>query len=155
MSQRRIEQRAELRIYGPTEGPDLDPDALTRALGIEPHTVARRGDVLRSGRVRPCTIWWWQTPDRPEVDSEVLVCEVLDRFEPGAQAIREAADQTKLDVVLGLIIYMIGDIKVDGDEPWADVPTPALGLSRETIERIAQLGCHLDVDQYVSAPDDE
>lgn len=155
MSQRRVEQRAELRIYGPAEGPDLDPDGLTRALGIEPHTVARRGDVLRSGRVRPCTVWWWQTPDRREVDSEVLVREVLDRFEPVAHVVREAAGTTKLDVVLGLIIYMIGEIQLEDDEPWADVPTPALALSRETIERIGRLGCHLDVDQYVSAPDDE
>ena len=155
MSQRRIEQRAELRIYGPTEGPDLEPERLTRELGFEPHTVSRRGDVLRGGRIRPCTVWWWQTPDRQAVDSEVLVCEVLDLFEPVAQASEDAAAATEIDVVLGLVIHMIGDINTEDEEPWADVPTPALALSRETVERMAKLGCHLDVDQYVSAPDDE
>ncbi|WP_183407935.1 hypothetical protein [Nocardioides marmoriginsengisoli] len=50
---------------------------------------------------------------------------------------------------------MIGDINIEADEPWADVPTPALAFSHETVELMAQLGCHLDVDQYVGAPDDE
>jgi hypothetical protein len=154
MSQR-IEQRAELRIYGPTEGPDLDPEGLTRDLGFEPHMVARRGDVLRSGRMRPCTLWLWQTPERQEVDSEALVCEVLDRFEPVARVIEQAAAAVKVDVVLGLIIYMIGDLNTADEAPWADVPTPALALSRATIVWMTKLGCHLDVDQYVSAPDDE
>lgn len=151
MSQRRIEQRAELCVYGPTEGPDLDTEGLTRDLGFEPHMVARRGDVLRSGRVRPCTLWLWQTQERQEVDSEALVCEVLDRFEPvAAQVIEQARAAVEVDVVLGLIVYMIGDINTEDEAPWADVPTPALALSRQTIARMAKLGCHLDVDQYVS-----
>jgi hypothetical protein len=62
----RVEQRAELRIYGSETAEDFDPDSLTSLLGITPTTVWRRGDVLRFGRIRDAAVWWWETDVRAE-----------------------------------------------------------------------------------------
>lgn len=154
--QRRVEQRAELRIYGPEAGPDFDPDELSGRLCIAPHTVWRRGETLRSGRVRPSTLWWRQTPDRDEVDSEAMVLAVLDMFEPVAKEMAQCRAEWDLQIAVGLVVHMSGVIESGDDgELWADVPTPALAFSLETLGRLARLKCSLDIDQYVSAPDHE
>jgi hypothetical protein len=43
----------------------------------------------------------------------------------------------------------------DEGRTWTDVPTPALSLPWETVQRLASLHCDLDIDQYVYAPDDQ
>jgi len=44
-------------------GDDLDPDELTRALGVPPSRSARRGDPLRRGRTVPRGFWILTTRD--------------------------------------------------------------------------------------------
>lgn len=83
LSPRRVEQWAELRVYADAPDGDFDPDELTRRLDVEPTRRCRRGEVLRSGRVRGHSSWWWKTEERVTFDSESVVIEVLDHFEPG------------------------------------------------------------------------
>lgn len=151
---RSVVQRGELRVYDRSDRRSFDPAELTRLLGITPSRTWRRGEALRSGRTRTHTVWWWETPERAGPDSEALVREVLDTFEPVVDALVNASADWGLELVLGLVIHMNGTIEIDNGSPWADVPTPGLALSLETVERLARLRCHLDVDQYVSAPED-
>ncbi|MEV5966206.1 DUF4279 domain-containing protein [Kribbella sp. NPDC051952] len=150
----RVEQRAELRVYASDTGEDFDPESLTSLLGIIPSKVMRRGDVLRSGRVRDVTVWWWETPERVEWDSEALVLEVLDAFEPVAEQLAEAVRRWGLTLVIGLVTSMYGVIQADSDnEIGLDVATPALAFSAETLRRLGRLGASIDVDLYVIAPE--
>ena len=124
---------------------------------MTPSKLSRRGDVLKfSGRIQPCTVWWWETDERVETDCERVVTEVLDTFEPVATQLIEMQQRWSLDLVLGVVINMSGTLaEADDGTTWADIPTPALSFSRETMARIAALNLHLDIDQYISAPDDE
>jgi len=150
----RVEQRAELVVYPERETDDFDPDAFSELLGFTPTTVYRRGEVLTSGRVRPYSAWMWTTPERVEHDSELLIQEVLDTFEPVADELREARARWSLDVQVDLSISMYGSIEADPDgSSGAVVSTPAFYLSPETLRRLTGLGCALDIDHYVIAPE--
>jgi hypothetical protein len=148
----RVEQRAELVAFPADELDDFDPDALTESLGVRPTTVHRKGDVLESGRVRPFNMWMWETPERVEPDSEVLVREVLERFEPVAGRLAEAGTRWGLSFQVGLVISTYGSTGLEPEgTPGAVVPAPALYLSSETLRRLSALDCALDVDTYVVA----
>jgi len=150
----RVEQRAELVAFAGEEADDFDPVALTELLAISPTKVYRRGEVLKSGRVRPFSMWVWQTVERVEHESELLVQEILDFFEPVAGALAEAVARWGLEFQVGLVISMYGSIEQDPDgRPGAVVSTPALYLSPRTLSRLAALNCGLDVDTYVIAPE--
>jgi hypothetical protein len=150
----RVEQRAELVAYPTEETGDFDPDALTELLDITPTRVYRRGEGLKSGRVRPYSAWMWETAERVEHDSELLIQEVLDTFEAVADELADARARWSLDLQVGLVISMYGSIEADPDgTSGAMVSTPALYLSPETLRRLAELGCALDIDSYVIAPE--
>jgi hypothetical protein len=150
----RVEQRAELVAYPSEETGDFDPGALTKLLDITPTKVHRKGEVLRSGRVRPYSAWTWETAERVEHDSELLIQEVLDTFEPVASQLAEARAAWSLDLQIGLVISMYGSIEADpGGTSGAVASTPALYLSPETLRRLTALGCALDIDTYVIAPE--
>jgi hypothetical protein len=153
-SKTRVEQRAELVAYPANETGDFDPEAFSELLGIAPTTIYRRGEVLRSGRVRPYSAWIWKSAERVERDSDLLIQEVLDTFEPLAGQLAEARAGWGLDVQVGLVISVYGSIESDPDGSSGAVDsTPALYLSPETLRRLAELGCALDIDTYVIAPE--
>ncbi|MFG1911667.1 DUF4279 domain-containing protein [Kribbella sp. NPDC048928] len=150
----RVEQLAELRIRGMNTSEDFDPDSLTSLLDVSPTKVWRQGDALRSGRIHRATVWWWEGRERVERDSEALVLEVLDVFEPVAEQLAEAIRRWGLTVEIGLVISMYGVVRTDSDnEIGVDLSTPALAFSAETLRRLVRLGATLDIDQYVIAPE--
>lgn len=150
----RVEQRAELVAFPAAETDDFDPDAFTALLGIAPTKVYRKGEVLKSGRVRPFSAWICETADRVEHDTELLIQEVLDKFEVVAGELAEARAEWGLDIQIGLVISMFGSIQVEPDgTTGAVVSTPAVYLSPQTLSRLTELGCSLDIDTYVIAPE--
>ena len=150
----RVEQRAELVAFPAQETDDFEPDAVSELLGITPTNVYRRGEVLRGGRVRPHSRWVWETAKRVEHDGELLIQEVLDTFEPLADQLAEAQARWGLDVQVGLVISVYGTIQADPDgSSGAVVSTPALYMSPGTLRRLTELGCALEIDTYVIAPE--
>ncbi|WP_353952142.1 DUF4279 domain-containing protein [Knoellia sp. S7-12] len=149
----RVQQRAELVAYAANEDDDFDPVALTEFLGIDPTSVHRKGELLKGGRVRPFSAWMWSTADQVEVDTEVLIREVLDNFEPMAK-VDEARGRFGLEFKMDVVIEMYGHLDIEPDgTTGAVVATPALYLSPGTLLRLTRLGCGLDIDTYVIAPE--
>jgi hypothetical protein len=150
----RVEQRAELVAYPANESDDFDPEAFTSLVGITPTTVYRKGEVLRSGRVRPYSAWMWETAERVEPDPELLIQEVLDTFEPVAARLDEARNGFGVELQVGVVISTYGSIEIEPDgTTGAVVSTPALYLSPVTLHRLSELACALDIDTYVIAPE--
>lgn len=152
-----VEQRAELRVYGTESGDDFDPDDLTAQLGIAPHAVWRRGESLRSGRTQVATVWWWQTETQSDPDSERLVKQVLDTFEPVAERLDEAKERWGLTFEIGLVVWMYLAKRGDEDDTDAFAATPSMAFTRETLSRLTRFGASLDADLYVDeiASDDQ
>ncbi|KYH44062.1 hypothetical protein AZH51_04790 [Branchiibius sp. NY16-3462-2] len=105
-------------------------------------------------RTYPASAWCWITAKSSTADSETVIIDLLDTFEPVRQALLRASAERDLSVQINLVISMYGEVVVGGDgQSWIDIPTPALGLSVETLRRLASFDCGLDVDQYIIPPD--
>jgi hypothetical protein len=152
-SEIRVQQRAELVAYPADESADFDPHGFTALVGIHPTSIHLKGEVMQSGRTRPFSAWMYETADRIEPDTEVVVQEVLDRFEPVAPELREARTRWGLELQVGLVICVYGSIRIDPDgATGAVVASPALYFSPRTLGRLTELGCSVDIDTYVKAP---
>jgi hypothetical protein len=150
----RVEQRAEF-ILGGEVGQDVDLGFVADLLGIQPTKLWRQGEELRSGGRRQRSCWIWETEEVVGWDSEALVTQVLDRFTPLAEVIREARKGSGLLVQVGLVVSMYGDLEPDdAGELSLSVSTPALAFTSETIRKLGLLDASFDIDQYVIAPDD-
>jgi hypothetical protein len=144
-----VEQKAELRVRGQEAGDDFDPDDLTALLGVGPSLVWRRGEALRSGRHHLSTIWWWETAYQVGRDSEAMVLQVLDVFEPLVKRLDEAKARWGVALELGLVVTMYVATQVADGVPEVVAATPAMALSAETLGRLAGMGVSFDADLYV------
>lgn len=149
---RRVEQLAELIIHSEDDG--FDPELVTQILGLTPASSQRKGERLRSGRTRDWSAWCWQTPQLVEVDSEVLVRLVLDRFEAVSDRLQDVRSRWDVTVQVGLVVHCYGTLHSDADDGvWADVPTPSLSFESGTVRRLVALDASLDIDEYISVPE--
>jgi Domain of unknown function (DUF4279) len=147
-----VEQRAEFLLRG-EHGQDVDLEGITHLIGVAPTKLWRAGEVLRSGRRHRRSIWWWETDDVADADSEAVIGVVLDTFTPRADAVREACRRWGVAAHVGLAVSMHGEHQTEEDGSIdVIVDKPGLSFGRETIERLATLGASFDVDQYVLIP---
>jgi hypothetical protein len=93
------EQQDEVRACVRFGAPDLDPDAVTVALGLAPTEAHRRGEPRRTRRAtitgKPPTyrvgIWWLDSPLPTSATVQEHVEWLLDRLEPRAEEVRKIA----------------------------------------------------------------
>ena len=133
---------------------DLDPDEVTRLLGVEPDMTRRRGvrwpvgerEGMSAARVSsyPARIGLWSIRLRPEqapeCDVEAAIARVLDRVAAVApEAWRQACDGAKARISVALTL---------------DAYNRGFGLGPALLRRVAELGLTLDLDVYEEPGDD-
>jgi Domain of unknown function (DUF4279) len=114
----------------------LEPEEITARLGIEPTRARRAGELIRAGGPTvPMHLWVWApaagTPPNLEPQLDAL-WSVTDGRE---QVIQEFGEGTHVEV--SLVIEHHGPELLLG---WS--------LAARHVERVAQLGARLDVDEY-------
>ncbi len=129
----------EGEMYFSLWGNDFDPDAVTRALEIEPSRVQR------------------QAVPRPKMSSWVLSsgklsADMLDVYDMGealisrlsgsSETIRRVAERFNLAVTLQVVLTVSADDRLS---------TPAIGFSAETVQFLASVGASIDIDTYRGA----
>ena len=124
---------ASLCIYGD----ELDPDQITRLLGLSPTHSHRRGDRLR--------------PDGPPFRTGAWLYKVDSDVAPDAPelALRHLLDRLPSDRVLWTQLGQRYDIRISfriGFGGW----NKGFALSARNIQRVAALGVCLDFDLYAS-----
>lgn len=137
-------------------GPDLDPDEVTTRTGINPDEIWRAGDVGKTGR--PLMPMWAVevAGDRSEWDISAKLNTLLDRLEPGWEALveigRGRAGRTHWtghwDSDDGPIVSVGVVVVDDAQTGWV--------LERLVLNRIVELGALLDivVDDFVKVADE-
>lgn len=119
---------------------DLDPDVVTRTLGITPDVTHKRGDSRtgKSGReyLYPRGLWYLTTREWPSRNLEAHVTRLLDRVEPVADLIREFA-RSHPECRFEIMCYWMSATGQGGPS-----------LSPSTLSRIGTLGATLDFDIY-------
>ena len=147
---RRVEQRAEFVLGCLDDSDDFDPEQVSLLLGIAATATGRRGEVLSGGFTRRWSSWTWGTPMLVDTDSEDLVRQVLNTLEAARDELVEARARWRLGAQINLVVYMYGVIEVEDDAtPWADVSTPGLHFTSETVRRLAALDASIDIDSYI------
>jgi Domain of unknown function (DUF4279) len=125
-------------------GHDLDPDVVTRAVGVEPSRASRRGEPIgpESDRTHRKGGWSLDTTGVHSPADDHLnehLCWLLDQLEPLAHQLRDVVAEQKLEAEFWCVVYMEA-ANVDFELP------PA------TLARVAALGAALRLDVY--APED-
>lgn len=124
-------------------GDALDPDAVTRALGVAPTFAARKGERRRSGDreiVQGTGVWYIEFAGAPaEWTLDEAIAALLDRL-PADLAVWDAlAARHQLDVFCGLHM-----------SAW----NRGVALPPALLRRLADRHLELDFDIYCSGPDE-
>ena len=119
---------------------DLDPDAVTRLLGVEPDDAGKRGIPTAKGHLPRSGMWTIclrreQTTQR---DVGLAVGMLLDRVPASAEAWRKALANANARVFVGLRL---------------DAFNRGLALTPDLLGRLADLGLRLDFDIYADGGD--
>jgi hypothetical protein len=140
-------KRASFRLSGDA----LDPDAITRAIGLTPHATHRKGEA------RPCReglddlppwrsgLWSLHSEDAlPQTDNhlEDHLIWLLDRLDPVRDTLRQLRFEQSLtaDFFCGYFMHQSNS---------------GFQFSTQTLARIAALDATLGVDIYGPDPDDQ
>jgi hypothetical protein len=123
-------------------GERLDPDVITRVMGIEPNRADRRGEPRASNpqykhRTGAWTLESENVLSREDDHLDDHLRWLLDRLEPRAPALAEVVADQGLDVEFWCVV-------------WMDGPNCDFALPPETIGRVAALGAALRLDIYES-----
>jgi hypothetical protein len=139
-------KRASFRLGGDA----LDPDAITRATGLTPHTAHRKGEARprreRLGDLPPWRsgVWSVHSEDAlPQTDNhlEDHLIWLLDRLDPVRETLRQLRVEQSLtaDFFCGYFMHQSNS---------------GVGFSVQTLARIVALDATLGVDIYGPGPED-
>lgn len=125
-------------------GSKLDPEVVSRSVGIEPSRAWKRGDPIAPGsdRARQRSSWTLDSRDvlSPEdADLDEHLCWLLDQLEPCAEQLRTVVAGQELKAQFWSAVEM-------------DAANVDFELTPGTLGRIAALGATLRLDIY--APED-
>jgi Domain of unknown function (DUF4279) len=119
---------------------DLDPDEITRLLGVQPDRAQRKGVPLprhdgSPGRVPTFGAWSIRLlrEETTEWDVEEAIALVLDRVAVNDEVWRQAVSNTNVRIFIGLTL---------------DTFNRGFGFAPALLKRIGDLGIQLDFDVY-------
>ena len=124
-------------------GPELDPDTVTRRLGVQPTFAARRGDERpsKAGTItQRVGIWIVGLANSPEWELADAINAVLDRVPSDPALWKDLASFASIDVFCGLHL-----------EDW----NRGLDLPAELLARLGERHIALSLDIYCDGPADE
>ena len=129
--------------------PDLDPDAVTRATGLIPASLSRRGEPKPNGNPHKSGRWTFTTRDLRRDSIEASLDDLFARVEPAWPALVELA--TRCSVAIEAYVHEVEGSSVPSDLPegWlAWDGQPVLGFEARHVQLAAQLGAMLGIDGY-------
>ncbi|MGV1804126.1 DUF4279 domain-containing protein [Agrobacterium vitis] len=125
--------RISLRIAGD----DLDPDEVTRLLGVAPRLAYRKGDQWKNPKGNPLIgrtgFWTFHVDDFETDDFEEAIFDLLSRIPVTPDVFQMLARRFKVELFCGLFL---------------DDYNAGLGLSPAVMKLLAQRDISLDFDIY-------
>jgi hypothetical protein len=129
----------ELSVCLTIRSSDLQPEAVTTQLGLQPTRTWKAGEKRGSTRVvERDSGWILRTPARPALEFDDLVSEVLNEIEPRASELLELAKQPGMTVRLDCVGYVTATV-------------PSIYFENGLLRRMGALGVDLDVDLFLTS----
>jgi Domain of unknown function (DUF4279) len=122
-------------------GDDLDPDSITKSLGIRPTTSYRKGDVFRGkadDRIHNTGSWRYGIQRRADIDLEELINKLFNRITPNLEIWHNLTTKFQSDLFCGL---------------WLKRANGATDLSPAVMMKIAERGLSIGLDIYFDDED--
>ena len=127
-----------MRVYYAIYGPDLDPDAVTAATGLEPDTLYRAGELKPNRRIRKDGFWKLHSGLPQGAAFEAHVDALLTRLRPAWSTLVE----------LGRRHHAYVEAAIDLNH------SPGLGIGPAAMAALVELNAELGFDLYLWAPQD-
>jgi hypothetical protein len=123
---------------------EVDPELVSRALGVTPTRTARRGEVRRPGAppVKE-TYWYWSTTNSNELDGASYLGDILDLLDAHRADLEHLQRSHSLQVVATVNAYV--DPATDAI-PWVE-------LDHNLLARITRLGIDVVFDFNLLEPE--
>lgn len=124
-------------------GDDLDPDFITKKLGICPTISYRKGDIFRGktcDRIENTGSWRYCVRRCENIDLEELINKLLDRIAPNLEIWRELTTKFQSDLFCGL---------------WLKRYSGAIDFSPAIMMKIAERGLSIGLDIYFEDDEDK
>lgn len=147
MEDESYEPKVLLTIGGPIDevdgtlglyGRDLDPAAISAILGCAPTSSYRRGDLTRTGRLRPQGMWSLAIDGKPPRSVDEVARDLLDKVPSDPAVWRDL--RARYRVVLSFTLFVVGQRDC--------------ALAAETLVRITALGVDVRFAIYPESDDD-
>lgn len=127
-------------VYFALHGAVLDPDDVTRIVGLEPTSVTRRADP------RPKYSTWTVSSGKVQKDF-VDVCNMsavlVSRLSPFSEKLALARSQLNAEAVFNVVLSITTD---------DSKPTPAIGFDSNVLQFVVAVGATIDIDTYLIDP---
>jgi len=134
---KRSEVRTYFRVIASSSNTDLDYDAVTATLGIQPtkirHAIPRGAGVPGAGMH---AAWIYQSPLGPEKTLAEHFTHLIDVFHPRRDALRELRDRIPVEVKLDSSVQSYG------------CQGPEMVFGPDLLRRAAELGAEIGIDLY-------
>jgi hypothetical protein len=130
----------EAEVYFALYGPDLDPDEVTRIVGLEPTSVTRRAEP------RPKHSIWKVSSGKIEndtIDVYDMSAALVARLAPFSHKLALAKRQLNADAVLEVVLWITTD---------QSKSTPAIGFDSSVLSFVVAVGATIDIDTYRNVP---
>lgn len=130
----------EGRVYFALDGENLDPDEVTRFLGIEP-TLIRHKDDKVAGRSSKMSSWMLSTVNivNEYIDVFEMATEIINQLKPKKDLIVEAKSRFGVSPRLEVVLWFSMN---------EEHSTPTIGFDVETVAFLGEVGAIIDIDTY-------
>jgi len=130
----------EAEVYFALYGSDLDPDEVTRMVGVEPTSVLHRADP------RPKDSTWMVSSGKivnDLIDVYDISAALVARLAPFSLEIASAKRHFEAEAVLEVVLWITID---------ESISTPAIGFDSEVLSFLVAVGATIDIDTYRNVP---
>jgi Domain of unknown function (DUF4279) len=132
----------ETYAYFLLTGTDLNPEEITRKVGITPTQIFLKGDRIhpKGSRTRDRSGWQVRSSLEQETDIEAHVRSVLEKLKTGWQPLIEIIENAPHEAFINCVMYYTPEETGSGS---------GFHLDRSILEQIQQLKAEIDFDLYV------
>jgi hypothetical protein len=126
----------EGEVYFKLVSDDIDPDEITKLLGMQPTKVRKKAQPIPKYNS-------WEYSSGKEVSEVIDVYKmssaVIAALEPKAEEIAKIVKEKNLIAELQVVLWISMDDSIS---------IPAIGFEKETVAFLAKVGASIDVDTY-------